>query len=159
MTTIQTLNKVVELAEKRRDEALGNLGRMQRELQIAQDQMDQLSAYAQESQSRWQVRSSVGVDTALLMHHRQFMQKIDHAMEFQRGVLGERQAMIERGQEQVFAAERDLAGLRKFTERKQQAITHRAERQDQKHTDELALAIHLRQSLALAESRNGGHAR
>jgi flagellar FliJ protein len=159
MTTIQTLNKVVELAEKRRDEALGNLGRMQRELQIAQDQMDQLSAYAQESQSRWQARSSVGVDTALLMHHRQFMQKIDHAMEFQRGVLGERQAMIERGQEQVFAAERDLAGLRKFTERKQQAITHRAERQDQKHTDELALAIHLRQSLALAESRNGGHAR
>ncbi|WP_439517879.1 flagellar export protein FliJ [Hydrogenophaga sp.] len=158
MTTIQTLNKVVELAEKRRDEAMGNLGRMQRELQIAQDQMDQLSAYAQESQARWQARSSVGVDTALLMHHRQFMQKIDHAMEFQRGVLGERQAMIERGQEQVHAAERDLAGLRKFTERKQQAITHRAQRQEQKHTDEMALAIHLRQSLALAQSRNGGHA-
>ncbi len=159
MTTIQTLNKVVELAEKRRDEALGHLGRMQRELQIAQDQMDQLSAYAQESQARWQARSSVGVDTALLMHHRQFMQKIDHAMEFQRGVLGERQALIERSQEQVFAAERDLAGLRKFTERKQQAIAHRAERQDQKHTDEMALAIHLRQSLALARSRNEGHAR
>ncbi|OSZ74222.1 flagellar export protein FliJ [Hydrogenophaga sp. IBVHS1] len=159
MTTIQTLNKVVELAEKRRDEAMGNLGRMQRELQIAQDQMDQLSAYAQESQARWQVRSSVGVDTALLMHHRQFMQKIDHAMEFQRGVLGERQAMIERSQEQVHAAERDLAGLRKFTERKQQAITHRAERQEQKQTDELALAIHLRQSLAQAQSRNEGHAR
>ena len=159
MTTIQTLNKVVELAEKRRDEAMGNLGRMQRELQIAQDQMDQLSAYAQESQARWQVRSSIGVDTALLMHHRQFMQKIDHAMEFQRGVLGERQAMIERSQEQVHAAERDLAGLRKFTERKQQAITHRAERQEQKQTDELALAIHLRQSLAQAQSRNEGHAR
>lgn len=159
MTTIQTLNKVVELAEKRRDEAMGNLGRMQRELQIAQDQMDQLSAYAQESQARWQVRSSIGVDTALLMHHRQFMQKIDHAMEFQRGVLGERQAMIERSQEQVHAAERDLAGLRKFTERKQQAITHRAERQEQKHTDEMALAVHLRQSLAQAQSRNEGHAR
>lgn len=157
MTTIQTLNKVVELAEKRRDEAMGNLGRLQRELQVAQDQMDQLSAYAQESQTRWQARSSVGVDTALLMHHRQFMQKIDHAMEFQRGVLAERQDMIERGQEQVHAAERDLAGLRKFTERKQQAIQHRAQRQEQKHTDEMALAIHLRQSLALAQARNGGH--
>jgi flagellar FliJ protein len=159
MTTNQTLNKVLELAEKRRDDALGNLGRLQRELQIAQDQMDQRSAYAQESQARWPARSSGGVDTALLMHHRQFMQKIDHAMEFQRGVLGERQAMIERSQEQVFAAERDLAGLRKFTERKQQAITHRAERQDQKHTDEMALAIHLRQSLALTQARNGGQAR
>ena len=156
MTTIQTLHKVVELAEKRRDEAMGNLGKMQRELQTAQDQMDQLQAYAQESQARWNARSSVGVDTALLMHHRQFMQKIDHAMEFQQGVLGERQAMIERGQEQVHATERDLAGLRKFAERKQMAITHRAQRQEQKQTDEMALAIHLRQSLALAQARNEG---
>ncbi len=156
MTTLQTLNKVVELAEKRRDEALGVLGKVQRELQVAQDQMDQLQSYAQESQARWSERSSVGVDAALLMHHRQFMQKIDHAMEFQRGVLGERQAMLERCQEQVHAAERDLAGLRKFAERKQQAITHRAQRQEQKQTDEMALTIHLRQSLAQAQARNGG---
>ena len=76
MTTIQTLNKVVEIAEKRRDEALGALGQMQRELQIAQDQMDQLQAYAQEAEQRWAVRSATGVDGALLMHHRQFMAKI-----------------------------------------------------------------------------------
>lgn len=155
MTTLQTLNKVVELAEKRRDEALGSLGRMQRELQVAQEQMDQLQAYEQESQARWNARGSAGVDTALLMHHRQFMQKIHHAMEFQRGVIGEREAMIERCQEQVHATERDLAGLRKFAERKQQALQHKAQRLEQKQTDEMALTIHLRQSLAQAQARNG----
>jgi flagellar FliJ protein len=151
MTTIQTLNKVVEIAEKRCDEALGALGQMQRELQVAQDQMDQLQAYAQEAEQRWSARSSVGVDMALLMHHRQFMAKIDHALDFQRGVLRERTQLIEHAQGQVHVCERDVAGLRKFTERKQMAVQHRVQRQDQKNTDEMALAIHLRQSLARAQ--------
>ncbi|WP_137919920.1 flagellar export protein FliJ [Hydrogenophaga sp. 2FB] len=154
MTQIQTLHKVVDLAEKRRDEALGALARMQRELKVAQDQMDQLQSYAQEAQARWAARSAVGVDTALLMHHREFMHKIHHALEFQRGVLNERNGLIERAQAQVHAAERDLAGLRKFTDRKQQAIDHKAQRQEQKQTDEMALSIHLRQSLAQAQARN-----
>lgn len=153
MTAMQTLHKVVELAEKRRDEALGVMAQMQRELRIAQDQMDQLRSYAQEAEARWAARSSVGVDTALLMHHREFMHKIHHALEFQRGVLSDRQRLIERAQEQVHTTERDLAGLRKFTDRKQQAIVHKAQRQDQKTTDEMALSIHLRQSLAQAQAR------
>lgn len=154
MTQLQTLHKVVELAEKRRDEALGALAQNRREFAAAQDQMDQLASYAQEAQARWTARSAVGVDAALLMHHRQFMHKIDHAMEFQRSVLSDRQQQIDRAQEQVHATERDLAGLRKFTERKQQAIDHKAQRQEQKQTDEMALSIHLRQSLAQASARH-----
>jgi flagellar FliJ protein len=85
------------------------------------------------------------------MHHRQFMAKIDHALDFQRGVLRERMQLIEHAQGQVHVCERDVAGLRKFTERKQMAVQHRVQRQDQKNTDEMALAIHLRQSLARAQ--------
>lgn len=154
MTQLQTLHKVVEIAEKRRDEALAALAQQQRELTTAQDQMDQLQAYAQEAEARWAARSAVGVDAALLMHHRQFMHKLHHAMDFQGSVLGERQQQIHRAQAQVHATERDLAGLRKFTDRKQQAIDHKAQRQEQKHTDEMALTIHLRQSLAQAQARN-----
>lgn len=154
MTQLQTLHKVVEIAEKRRDEALAALAQQQRELTTAQDQMDQLQAYAQEAEARWAARSAVGVDAALLMHHRQFMHKLHHAMDFQGSVLGERQQQIDRAQAQVHATERDLAGLRKFTDRKQQAIDHKAQRQEQKHTDEMALTIHLRQSLAQAQARN-----
>jgi flagellar FliJ protein len=35
-----------------------------------------------------------------------------------------------------------------------QAIAHKAQRQEQKQTDEMALSIHLRQSLAQAQARN-----
>ena len=152
MSNIQTLNKVVELAEKRRDEALSALGQLQRERQVASEQMQQLQTYANEAQQRWNARcTSTGVDAALLHHHRQFMQKIDHAMEFQRGVLAQRDELIERGQAQVYAAERDVAGLRKYTERKLDALNLRALRQDQKSTDEMALTIHLRHRLAQSQ--------
>ncbi|WP_382161793.1 flagellar export protein FliJ [Hydrogenophaga sp. ANAO-22] len=154
MTALNTLNKVVELAEKRRDEALGVVAQMQRELKLAQDQMDQLQAYALEAEARWVTRSATGVDPALLMHHREFMHKIYHAVEFQRGVLADRQRLIDTAQEQVHVTERDLSGLRKFTDRKVQAIAHKAQRQEQKQTDEMALSIHLRQSLAQAQARN-----
>ncbi len=156
MTAIQTLNKVVELAEKRRDEALGHLVQLRRELQLAQEQMDQLQAYAQEAQQRWAARGSAGVDVTLLHHHRQFMAKIDHAMEFQRSVLGQRESQAEKAQQQVHVAERDVAGLRKYTDRQLQTLLQRAQRQDQKATDEMALAIHLRQSLAQAQAHTRG---
>ncbi len=145
---IQTLNKVVELAHKRRDEALAKLAQLRREMAQAQDQMQQLQSYADEALQRWSQRSSVGVDAQVLQHHRQFMQKIDHAMEFQRGVLGQRQAQLDQAQQQVHVAERDLAGLRKYTDGKVQALLQRAQREEQKQTDEMALTIHLRQRLA-----------
>lgn len=156
MTTIQTLNKVVEIAERRRDVALAALAQLQREMQTAQDQMDQLEAYALEAQTRWQSRTHNGVDAALLHHHRHFMQKIEHAIDFQRGVLRSREDMIEQHQEQVRVAERDLAGLRKFTERKLQALAQVQQRRDQKQTDEMALAMHLRQALAQAQAHPQG---
>ena len=81
------------------------------------------------------------------------MAKIDHALEFQRGVIANREALIERSQGQLMAAERDVAGLRKYTERKLQAAQQIAQRQEQKATDEMALSIHLRQSLALAQAQ------
>lgn len=152
MSNIQTLNKVVELATRRRDDALTALGQAQRELQMAQAQMNQLKTYADEAHQRWATRSTTsGVDAALLHHHRQFMQKIEHAMDFQLSVQRNREDMVARAQAQVYAAERDVAGLRKYADRKQQAIDHRAMRQEQKATDEMALSIHLRQSMAHAQ--------
>ena len=152
MSNLQTLQKVVELATKRRDDALTALGQAQRELQAAQDQMNQLRTYADEALSRWAARSTGGgVDANLLHHHRQFMEKITHAIEFQRTVQRSREDLVDKAQAQVYAAERDVAGLRKYAERKQQAIEHRQMRQDQKATDEMALTVHLRQVRAQAQ--------
>ena len=145
MKRIETLNKVVELAEQKRDAALAALARLEREMQQARQQMEQLETYAQEARQRWSGQQGGTVDPAVLGHHRQFMEKIEHAMEFQRSVLASRQNQIEQQQVQVQSAERDLAGLRRYTERQQQQILSQAQRQEQKLTDEMAMVVYLRQ--------------
>ncbi|MCB2017675.1 MAG: flagellar export protein FliJ [Hydrogenophaga sp.] len=152
MSNLKTLSKVVELATRRRDDALAALGQAQRELQAAQDQMHQLRSYADEALQRWATRSTGGgVDANLLHHHRQFMEKITHAIEFQRTVQSSREALVDKVQAQVYAAERDVAGLRKYAERQQQALDLRLLRQEQKATDEMALTVHLRQIQSQAQ--------
>ncbi len=148
MSNLKTLHKVVEIAEKRRNDALLVLAQQQREWNSANEQMEQLKAYAHEAEKRWVLRSGTGVDAAMLHQHRHFMQKIEHAIDFQTGVLRQRQERVDNGQAQVFATERDLAGLRKYTERKTEAVAQKAQREEQKMTDEMALNIHLRQRLS-----------
>lgn len=145
MNQIRTIEKVVDLALQRRDQALAQLAQLQREMAQAQHQMEQLDNYAREAQERWHARSLQGVDANLLHHHRQFMFKIEHAMDFQRSVISSRQQQLDRAQAQVHEAERDLAGLRKYHERKQGEIHLRQQRQDQKAMDEMAQTVYLQQ--------------
>lgn len=150
---LASLQRVIEMAEKRRDEALAEQARLQREQQHAMAQMDQIQGYAQEAEQRWAQRSAQGVTTALLMHHRQFMQKIHHAIDFQRGVLSDKEIRLERAQSTVMEAEREVASLRKYTERQQAALALRAMRIEQKQTDEMAQNIHRRQQAAQAQAQ------
>ncbi|MBX3609671.1 MAG: flagellar export protein FliJ [Hydrogenophaga sp.] len=140
----QQLNKVIELAERRRDEALGQLARLRGEHQQAQAQMDQLTGYVGEAERRWSERGASGVDVALLMHHRQFMAKLDHAIAFQHNVLSERVQQVEQAQSIVIEAERELASLRKVAARQMQTWLQQLQRRDQKHTDEMAQNAHRR---------------
>lgn len=152
MSRIQTLTLVVELAEQRRDEALSEHASRVRELQAAQDQMNQLQGYVAEAQARWAQRGSQGMDVSLLLHHRQFMQKIDHAIEFQTGVLADKQARIDQALANLQTAERELAGLRRFTEKQVEALQKQAQRREQKASDEMALNVYLRQQAGLAHA-------
>ena len=139
---------MVELAEQRRDAALAAMAQLEREMQVAQDQMNQLESYAREAQQRWAARSGGTIDPAVLGHQRQFIQKIDHAIGFQRSVLASRQDQIDRQLAVVQSAERDLAGLRRYTDRKRQHLLTQAQRQEQKQTDEMAMGVYLRQQRA-----------
>ena len=140
----QNLEPVIELAERRRDEALAESARLQTEQRQAQEQMDQLVTYADEANRRWAERGAVGVDVTLLMHHRQFMAKLDNAMAFQQDVLADRAQRVLRATAAVQEAERDLASLRKYAARQIEAWQQTLQRREQKHTDEMAQSIHRR---------------
>lgn len=140
----QNLEPVIEIAERRRDEALAECARLQTEQRQAQEQMDQLVTYADEANRRWAERGAAGVDVTLLMHHRQFMAKLENAMDFQQGVLADRAQRVQRATAAVQEAERDLASLRKYAARQIEAWQQTLQRREQKHTDEMAQNIHRR---------------
>ncbi|MCM3564841.1 flagellar export protein FliJ [Hydrogenophaga intermedia] len=140
----QNLEPVIEIAERRRDEALAECARLQTEQRQAQEQMDQLVTYADEANRRWAERGAAGVDVTLLMHHRQFMAKLDNAMAFQQDVLADRAQRVQRATAAMQEAERDLASLRKYAARQIEAWQQTLQRREQKHTDEMAQNIHRR---------------
>lgn len=136
------LNTMIEVATRRRDEALQVLGQAQREHQQAQLQMTQLQGYSAESLQRWGQRASLGFSPALLRTHQTFMGKLDHAVTFQNGVVQRLQLHVEHCHEQWLQTERDLASLQKYLERRQQTWQHQLQRQEQKSNDEMAANLH-----------------
>ena len=146
MASERQLDTVVEVAGMRRDDTLRALGQARHALDQGRQQLEQLLGYAAESEARWKQRASQGVTTQLLLHHRQFMARIDEAARFQEDVLKRLEAEVTRCEQLAHEAERELAALNKFAERKRQVVHQAAERQDQKHNDEMAANAHRRQA-------------
>lgn len=138
----QDLDAVIEVYTRKRDDMLQSLGHAQRELQQAQQQMDQLQSYAAESQQRWLQRATGGVSPTLILTQRQFMAKLDHAITFQNGVMQRLQLSIDNCQQLLLQAERELAGIHKYIERRTQQWQHQLQRQEQRHNDEMAANLH-----------------
>ncbi len=148
------IDTVVEIAAQKRDDALRALGRVQHELEQARQQMTQLQDYAVESQTRWNHRATQGVSAALMQHQRQFMARLDHAVAFQRDVIVGIEQSLEQLRVEVHAAERELASLNKYVERRVRAWQQEQQRQEQKATDETAANTHRRQQTQNPWSRN-----
>lgn len=146
MKTPAQIALVLENAVKRRDEALLAQTQVQIELDTGRRQMVQLEDFAKESTQRWSARAATGVSATLLMHQRQFMDRLDQAIAFQKKVLVDLGELLERRRAECIQAERELASLNKYVERQRRAWLAAQERRDQKATDEMAMHVHLRQS-------------
>lgn len=148
MASLNSFERVVEVQTLRRDDALRALGLARQAQDHAQMQLDQLQQYAQEAEMRWKHRASQGVTPQLLHHHRQFMARIDEAVRFQDEVIARHKGDVERCEHAVLMAERELASLSKYVERKRMEQMQHLERQDQKRNDEMAANVHRRQQIA-----------
>ncbi|MEY2685459.1 MAG: hypothetical protein RJA09_2604 [Pseudomonadota bacterium] len=140
----EPLDRVIEVATLRRDDARVALARALQERQQAEKQGQQLRDYATEAQTRWGQRAAQGVTAELLYHHRQFMARIDQAVEFQKGVVQRLQLQVDHQQHELLLAERSLAGLGRYEEKRQQHWQHHQNRIEQKNNDEMAAHLHRR---------------
>lgn len=133
---------VIEVATRKRDEALRLLAQARQEQQQALLQMNQLEGYTAESLQRWSTRATLGVSVALLHAHQNLMGKLDHAVQFQQGVLQRLAQNVQRCEHAVLETERELASLKKFQQRRHDLWLRQQQRLEQKINDEMAATQH-----------------
>ena len=144
MNKPRDLGVLLQLAERRRDEAALALARVRHERQGADAQMAQLQAYARDAEDRWHQRATVGVSPTLLATHRQFMTKLEDAITVQPQTLRQLDERIAHQEGLLRDAERELATLKRVQQRWQQGWRQHLQRLEQKANDEMAATLHRR---------------
>ncbi len=149
MSSLNALKVAVEVATRQRDAARQALQDTLRIQQAGRAQLDQLSGYAQETQHRWGLRADTTVQPEVMYHHYQFMDRLEHAIGLQTGVVGDQAQRVELARRALLDSELRLASLQKVVERKQHELAVAQMRREQKQTDERA-ALRLASGTATA---------
>lgn len=142
MTKPNALSVAVEMATRQRDEARRVLQHAQGAQRAAQDQLQVLQGYAQETENRWGMRAQATVAPEVMFHHYHFMGRLGHAAGLQSGVVDDHAQRVALAQQQLRDAEVRLASLRKLLEKRQMEALQAQARRDQKMTDERAALRH-----------------
>lgn len=144
MSESRPLVLAADMARRQRDEVAQLVAQRQAQRQGAVMQLEQLQAYVQETENKWIGRGQA-TDAAVLHHHYQFIEKLDHAMAYQRRVIQTHDAQIVQAQSALVAAEHKLKRLTHVLDARQAVIDQRQARQEQKQMDAMASMMMLRQ--------------
>jgi flagellar protein FliJ len=138
MPQFRALQLAITLATRQRDALAQKHAQAQRTLDFARGQMDQLQSYAGETDARWMRHGQVSVAPELMHHHYQFMDRLQHAVRLQEGVLANLEKQLQSTHQALLQAEVRLAGLDHLLQTRRLALAQRQQRQEQRITDEFA---------------------
>jgi flagellar FliJ protein len=128
----------IEMATRKRDQASQDSMQLESAQLFAQSQMAQLETYAAETESRWTTAAQTSTTPELMRHHYQFMARLHHAIDLQKGVLENERRKVDAAKKLVLNAEFQLMSLKQVLKKKQAAIDILQTRREQKQMDEFA---------------------
>ncbi|TAH09840.1 MAG: flagellar export protein FliJ [Curvibacter sp.] len=144
MNPFHGLQLAIELAERKRDQRMLALANAQRQLINGQQQLQQLQSYANDTDNRWSGGRGMVLSAELIRHHYQFVERLQHAIGMQDGVIdGFRQ------QEQSFrgalaVAESRVTGLKQVLAKRKLLLAATEQRREQGRMDEMAAMVYAR---------------
>lgn len=144
-SALRGLMVAVDAAERQRDEARRLLQNTRSAQMAAQGQLDQLQAYANETEGRWGMRANAMMAPEVMFHHYQFMDRLGHAMGLQTTVVQQHSYRVEQAQQVLLQAELRLSSLQKLVAKRRQEIELAQMRREQKQTDERAAQQYFQQ--------------
>ena len=139
MTVSTALDIAIDLVTRLRDQRMRQLLLAQQSRQAAEQQLQQLQGYAQETDQRWFLRTRAPTGQPLLHHHHRFVDRLQLALDLQSKVILEQGSQVEAARVALQSAEQRLHGLVRYRERLQLKAQTALMRAEQKQWDELAL--------------------
>ena len=146
MSQLRSIELAIELATRQRDDLAKAAAGVAKTLQFAQGQLSQLEGYAAETDARWVHTGNEGRSAELLRHHYQFMERLQHAIGLQSGVMANTGQQVEAARKLVLQAEYRLAGLNQVLKTRQSQVMQVQQRREQRQTDEFAAILHARKT-------------
>jgi flagellar FliJ protein len=154
---IKTLGLAIELAVRQRDAASQALAQTQQRRMAAEQQLGQLTGYAQETEQRWESQARIHTMPELLQHHQRFMGRLEEAIVLQRRVVAEQLRRQEMARQVLLQAELRVATLEQAVRRKQAVLDLAETRREQRQTDEMAAVRHALGVRQRAEEQEYGY--
>lgn len=149
MSSFHAIALAIDLATRQRDGQAQKLAQVLRNVAVANDQMAQLTGYAADTDARWTAGGSVvGLSAELIRHHCQFMDRLQGAVQLQRGVIADLEAQVGTTRQALLQAEYRLAGLNKVLQSRKAQHANQLARREQRMTDEFAAQRHARNGAA-----------
>ena len=144
------LDTLLEHAVRQRDEALAALLQAEEAARRLRLQAGQLQAYRSEYHQRGPTRAGSTAPIEVLHCHRDFMQRLDQALEQQQGQLQAAEARLIQLRGELLAHETRVASVRRLLERRAQEQRRVDARLEQRRNDEAAVQRHWRLRSAAA---------
>ena len=144
MSAVKSVLLAIDVATRQRDNAGKVLARIQRTWLGAQGQMDQLEAYAADTEAKWSVSARVQVTPEIVRHYYQFTDRLQQAITLQRNALAGLQKEFAAAKKLLLDAEIRIASLNRLLGRKQSDIHRLQAGREQKQLDEFSAMQHRR---------------
>lgn len=136
MTRSKRMDPVVRIAKHREDHAAGRMGEAQRQLQSAQEQLAILKKYRDDYAGHFNQTGANGMDARQLAEFREFLHKLNQAIDGQTERVKEAEAFLAEQQQQWRGLHTRRRALNNVQTRFMEAEHKEADRQEQKNLDE-----------------------
>jgi flagellar FliJ protein len=127
MTHPFPLQPLVHLSQQKNDAAIKKLGQLNRLKQSAQSKLDMLHQYRNDYQAKFRLAESNGMELQELLNFKNFICRLDDAIEQQSMVVSQAQLTLEQGRNELAETQRrmksfdTLSQRHTMTEKKQEA--------------------------------------
>ena len=153
MSGIQALLRVLEAAEKARDEAVSAMEAARQAHESSRQQAQSLTDWRQEYQRRWQTQFQQSGGMEIVHCYQDFTVRLGEAVSEQDRRVTMAEQQLARCRAQLIERERRVAAVSQLIDRRQAEAQLKQNRQEQKATDEQAArSVRMAQSQGMAAS-------